>query len=82
MLSTLAIWGRIRDRKFKRLPNVYDHCVVTAARTVVIFHMTTDKYPDPITDSKNVPVLHFHILSTLDLSRHRKFEMLPIVLGH
>ena len=36
------------DRKFETLPNVYDHCVVTAAQTLVIFHTPTDKYISPI----------------------------------
>ena len=56
-LAKVGYWGRIRDCKFKRLPNVYDHCAVTAARTSVIFHIRTDKYTSLITDLKKMSKL-------------------------
>ena len=79
VLTKVGYWGRIRDSKFKKLSNVYDHCAVTVARILMIFHITTDKcmYTGLITDSKTVQILHFHILSALELSGHRKFERLP-----
>ena len=52
-LAKVGFWGRIRDSKLKRLPNVYDHCAVTAAGTPMIFHTHTDKYTGLIADLKN-----------------------------
>ena len=75
-------WDRIRDSKFKTLPSVYHQCAVTIARTRGIFHIPTDKYIGRYIHrlKKNVCILH--TLSTLDLSRHRKFERLIIVFGY
>ena len=32
--------------------------------------------------NKNVEIGHYHILPTLDLGRHRKFESFPNILGY
>ena len=49
-LTKVGYWGQIRGSKFKRLRIAYDHCVVTAARNLMIYDITTDKYTDLITD--------------------------------
>ena len=50
----LCLWtSRIRDSKFKSLPTVYDHCVVTSAWMHIIFHILVDKNTGLITDLKS-----------------------------
>ena len=80
----VGYWGRIRDRKSKRLPNVYDQCAVAAARTLGIFRITTDKKHWPYYRLKNCLNFTFlHIVPSGSLiSRHRKFQRLLIVFGH
>ena len=37
-LTKVGYWGWIRDSKYKRLPNIYNHCALTDARTLDISH--------------------------------------------
>ena len=50
VLTNMGYRGQIRDSKLKRLPSIYDHCGVTVVQTLVICHITTDKYTGIITD--------------------------------
>ena len=52
LLTEVGYWTELETANLM-LPNVYDHCAVTAARTLVIFHITTDKYTGFITNWKN-----------------------------
>ena len=72
--SAMSYWDRIRDSKFKRLPDVYGHCALNAARTRVIFHTPTANILALLLIQTIVELLHFHILPTLELCRHWKFE--------
>ena len=81
-LAEVNYWGWTTDSKLKRLPNVYDHCAVSAVGTRVVFHIPADNFTGFIIDKFFFEIIHFHILPILDLVRHRKFERLLIVLGH
>ena len=78
-LTKVGYWDRIRGSKFQRLPNVYDLCAVTAARTLVIFHITIDKYFGLINEWKKCLNFTFSHFFPVDLSWHRKFQRLLIV---
>ena len=78
-LAKLNYFGRIRDCKFKTLPNV---CAMTAARTHVIFHIPIDKY-SLIADKQNCQKFTFsYFADSLGLGGLRKFERLLVVSGH
>ena len=77
VLAELDFLGRSEHSKLERLLTVFGH----AALTRVTFHVFVHKYISVIIDAKIVKIVHFHILPTLDLGRHRKFDSCLLFYG-
>ena len=81
-LAKVSYWGRIKEKKLKDWP-VFMITVPWLPHETVWNCMSLQRnILALLLIDKNVEMLHFHILTTLDLGRHWAFEKLVIVWGH